>query len=372
MPAALALVKRDLGADAVILGTRTIEPHGVGRLLGRGVVEITASPGVSGVGRGSSADVRGERPAEIRVGRASRPSMSVEPVGSAVRTTGRDTASDARTAGVVNGPRCGPYGLPNHGLSNDLLPYYTRLVQHELAAELAAELVQRAARSGGDAEALERELREYIAGLIPTSGGITLTGTQARRVLFVGPPGAGKTTSVAKLAAHFALRQKKRVAVVSLDMHRLGAHEQLRRYAEIIGVAFHAAQSGAEVRELFAKLKDVDLILIDTPGVGRRDDARFARLAAMMRAAKADEIHLVLPAGMSEAVQSRTAAAFAPLGVSRVVLTRLDDALGLGVITNTVAKLNWRLSYVCNGQNVPRDIEEACGRRLAAVVFPAN
>lgn len=342
MPAALALVKRALGPDAVILGTRTIESQGVGRLLGRSMVEITASSGAGESSRTASA--------ELRAGQSSPPSTP------APRTGGKPLPVPPREAGV----------------SSELLPYYTRLVQHELAEELARHLVQRAARSGGGGEALEQELREHIAALIPTAGGITLSDSGPRRVLLVGPPGAGKTTSIAKLAAHFALRLKKRVAVVSLDMHRLGAHDQLRRYAEIIGVAFHAAHSGGEVRELLSGLEDVDLVLIDTPGVGRRDDARFARLAAMIRAAKADEIHLVLPAGMTEAVQSRTAAAFAPLGVSRVVLTHLDDALGLGVIVNTVARLNWRLSYVCNGQNVPRDIEEACGRRLAAVVFPAN
>jgi flagellar biosynthesis protein FlhF len=230
--------------------------------------------------------------------------------------------------------------------------------------------------------------------MIPAVGGIRLRDGASRRVAFVGPTGAGKTTTLAKLAAHFALRLRKRVAIVSLDTRGLGSNEQLRRYAEVIGVPMHAAQSGADVERLFQRLLaadpragratvaadprvgrpagPVDLVLIDTHGVCANDRRHLARLTAMLNAARPHEIHLVLPACMLPSVQARLAESFAPLGVTRVVLTRLDEAVGLGVLLNTIDKLSCGLSYLTNGESVPNHIEEACAERMAALIFPTD
>lgn len=91
-----------------------------------------------------------------------------------------------------------------------------------------------------------------------------------------------------------------------------------------------------------------------------------------MRAARPDEIHLVLPASLDAKVQTRIADGFSPLGVSRVVLTRLDEVVGLGVILNVVDRLSLGVSYLANGQNVPNDIQEACGPRVAELLFVAD
>ena len=93
--------------------------------------------------------------------------------------------------------------------------------------------------------------------------------------------------------------------------------------------------------------------------------------AALLRAARPTEVHLVLPASLEGAVQTRHARFFAPLGVSRLLLTRLDEALGFGVVLNVVERLNCRLSYWTTGQRVPSDIEEACGERVAELVLSA-
>jgi flagellar biosynthesis protein FlhF len=88
-----------------------------------------------------------------------------------------------------------------------------------------------------------------------------------------------------------------------------------------------------------------------------------------LRAARPDEIHLVLPASLDAKVQERLARGFVPLGVSRAVLTRLDDVVGFGVVLNVVERLNLGVSYVTTGQNVPNDIQQACGARVAELLF---
>lgn len=365
MREALELVKRELGPDAVILGTRHASAEGFGARLRRARVEVTAAP----PGLASPAPrVGGATPAAGGVGgkSAERPAAGAAGGLSASVDTSNASLSPADLAAGALPP-----------VPRPLYPLYVRLVENEVAEELAAQLTRQAAArlsptTGEDAATLQEALRQYIAELLPHAGGVQLTEGTPRRVALIGPPGAGKTTTLAKLAAHFKLRQRKRVAVLSLDTHRLAAHEQLRRYADILEVPLHTAQTLSEVKQCLKVAAEVDVLLIDTIGVGLRDQARFARLASLLRAARPDELHLVLPASLAPDVQVRIARSFAPLGPSRVVLTRLDDAIGFGVILNVARRLDLPPSYLTTGQNVPHDLEEACGPRLAALICPAD
>jgi flagellar biosynthesis protein FlhF len=315
MPEALAQVKRELGDQAVILGTRSCPPKGIGALIGRAPVEITAAP----------PEAAATTPA-----------------------------------------------LPEY-----VYPYYRKLVASEVTEQVALRLARRVGEQVGaagtaDARTLQQALRRSIAEMIPVTGGINLDGGGSRRVALVGPAGAGKTTMIAKLAAHFALRLRKRVAIISLDMQRLGGNEQMRRYAEIIGVNMHTAQTVTEIEHVLGEMQPAELVLIDTHGVCMRDREQFARLAEVLHAAAPDEVHLVLPASMIPSVQVRLARRFEPLGVSRVALTHLDEAVGLGVVLNAIDQLKWGLSYLTDGESVPNNIQEACPERMARLIFPSG
>jgi flagellar biosynthesis protein FlhF len=185
----------------------------------------------------------------------------------------------------------------------------------------------------------------------------------------VGPPGSGKTSTVAKLAAHLKLRLAKRVSILSMDMNRLAAHEQIKRYGEIIGVPVFDAQTVEAARRVAAAASAFDVVLVDTPGLGPRDTGRLPRLAALLGVLHLHEVHLTLPASLTPAVQASHAALFGPLGVSHLVLTRLDEAVGIGVILNAVERLGWAVSYLTDGQVVPNDIREACGRSIAELIL---
>jgi flagellar biosynthesis protein FlhF len=328
---ALGLVKREFGTDAVILGTRTIEPGGLGGLAGRGRVEITAAPGKP-------------RPA---------PLPSTSPAAPAAAATVREPRPDIPAA---------------------LYPHYVRLVQNQVAADLAADLIRRAAAQSGvgrDAgAALRAVVQEFIAQHAPRVGSNVDGEAQPRRIALVGPPGSGKTTTLAKLAAHYKARARRQVALLSLDMHRAGTLDQLRRYADLLDVPLHGVQTIDQVKA--ALRTPSDTLLIDTPGIGFRDQGLFARTAALLRAAHPTEIHLVLPASLTPEIQERTARAFAPLGVTRIILTRLDEVIGCGVVLNVMQRLNIALSHVTTGQNVPDDLEIACKSRLAELICPAD
>lgn len=341
MPEALLLVKKAFGPDAVILGARTLDQSGLRGLVGRKRVEITAGPPPLAspaprlrVGTGRGAPTPEDRPGTAR--RANRPS----------------TAPPA-----------------SHALPDAVQQHFLRLVQNDVGHELAEQLVREAAASGGR---IEDVLRRFIADMVPVSGGITLTPGRVRRVALVGPTGAGKTTTIAKLAAHFRLRERRRVAILTLDTRRLAAVEQLRRYADLIRVPISAADSADAARAACAQAGAADLLLIDTPGIGARDGETLNALQAMLSDLEIDETHLVMPASMTAAAQERTAALLQPLGVTQLVLTRLDDAVGFGVVLDVVKRLRWRLSYVSNGQSVPGDLIQACSRRMAELILPTQ
>lgn len=342
MPEALAQVKRELGPDAVILGTRSISGDGLGTLMGRSAVEVTAAP--------ASAVPQTHTPAWPRR--------------KAVHTNGALNPAPQLTGG--SGP----------ALARSLEPLYRQLVAQEVSSELARQLIADAQRTLPPADALTVEhvaeaTRRFIARTVPVVGGIDLPAGSSRRVALVGGSGGGKTTVVAKLAALYKLRHKRSVSVLSLDLQRVAAHDQMQRYGELIGVSVYGCQSPEAVRETLKQIETPDLLLIDTPGVGLRDDGRFARLASMLRACKPDEVHLALPASLSHVAQARMAKAFAPLGVSRVVWTHLDDAVGWGVVLDAIGKVPWGISYLSLGQRIPSDIEEACSERLAASILPS-
>jgi flagellar biosynthesis protein FlhF len=358
MREALELVKRELGSDAVIFGTRSAPAGALGRLVGRDVVEITAAPAhaVATPGRPGRTDATSAPPARANRGPTNLPTAAAPQ---------RPVAADSPTSAA-------PPTLPE-----DVYPYYTRLVQNEVAADLAGRLLAAAARTmpahvRQDPSALSAVLRRCIARMVPTAPLPETAPGQTRRIALVGPCGGGKTTTLVKLAAHLKLRARQSVGLLSLDTQRLGASDQLRRYAEIIQVPMETAQSIAEVHAARQRMAQLAWLLIDTSGVGLKDNGRFARLGALLRAAQPDEVHLVLAASTTTSVQLRLAQAFAPLRVSRVVITRLDEAVGFGVILNVIDRLRLKLSYVATGQNVPQDLEPACSDRLAELILPGE
>ncbi len=365
MAAALAAVKQEFGADAVILGTRDAS-GGLGGLVGRREIEITAAPPATAVaGKPTSRDAKRAVPAADAPRNTGGTGISpVNPQAGRLCHPAKDMVSAYQW----------PSAIPTGGNADQREALYTQLVQNDVADELARRLVAQAAQNArvtgaADNTSLTQTVREFIQRMLPTVGGLQLEPGDTRRMALVGPPGGGKTTTLAKLAANFKLRRKKEVVILSLDMHRLAAHEQLQRYGQLVGVPVYTAQTVAEVKQRLGEIGAVDLILIDTPGVGLRDDGRFARLGALLRACRPHEVHLVAPASLTPTTQERIAQSFAALGVSRVVLTHLDDAIGLGVILNVMDKLKLSLSYVTNGQKVPSDIQEACVNRFTDLIL---
>jgi flagellar biosynthesis protein FlhF len=181
----------------------------------------------------------------------------------------------------------------------------------------------------------------------------------------VGPTGAGKTTTIAKLAARWAMQHGSQdLALVSTDCYRIGAREQLSTYARILGAPMHAANSGQELARVLERLKAKKLILIDTAGMGPRDVRLTEQLAALKLGAARARVLLALPAQGEGQALDEIVRAFAGVTPAACVLTKVDEAASLGAAISAVLRHKLKIAYVCDGQRVPEDLHAAHQKRV--------
>jgi len=189
--------------------------------------------------------------------------------------------------------------------------------------------------------------------------------TQGGVVALVGTTGVGKTTTIAKLAARFAMRfGASQVAMISTDCYRVGAAEQLRQFGELIGVPVFQAENGAVLQSQLDELKNRKLVLVDTAGLSQRD-LRLSELFATLQCAGQDiKTYVVLSAAAQMASLNEVVKAFSKVPLSGAVLTKLDEASNLGGVLSVV--IDHQLPVVClgDGQRVPEDLHVARSREL--------
>ncbi|HWJ33762.1 MAG TPA: flagellar biosynthesis protein FlhF [Steroidobacteraceae bacterium] len=192
--------------------------------------------------------------------------------------------------------------------------------------------------------------------LSPVNGGV---------IALVGPTGAGKTTTIAKLAARWSMQHGSQdLALVSTDRYRIGAREQLMTYARILGVPMHAANSGKELARILERLKDKKLVLIDTAGMGPKDVRLTEQLAALQLGASRARVLLALPAHGEAHALEEIVRSFVRASPAACILTKVDEAASLGAVISTTIRHNLRIAYLCNGQRVPEDLHAAHERRV--------
>ncbi len=414
--------------------------------------------------------IEGQRAGGLATGRMIRPDQSVRQDFSVLAAGLRDEMNEIRSMvrellsrpAIAHGRQ--PEPAPR---STGILPviepetpaelqeYYTRLLQSAVAEEVARDIIAKARdrlddcreriRAGvGDRVSdgvvdarIRAKLRELIPAImmetvermLPPPGPVQVEAPGTPKiVVLVGPTGVGKTTTIAKLAAHFKLREGRRVGLITTDTYRIAAVDQLRAYADIMSLRLEVVFTPEEFRRAIGRLAECDLILVDTSGRSHRDTQRLGELRAFLdaaRAAVADgatpgrrarrvksalrndtndleskpstplaasqgertrsfpaglsvdalpavasiEVHLLLSCTCDQAQLLQVAERFSTLGVDRVVFTKLDEAVGIGVVLNVASRLGVQLSYLTTGQDVPDDIEVGHRRRIAEMLL---
>jgi flagellar biosynthesis protein FlhF len=379
MHEALDLVRRELGPDAAVLHTREVRSGRIlGWLAGRRQIEVTASAEVNVRSRLPERQPAGSAAAAPQV-TACRPSASV------AAASGRHTPGSSGFSQEVQGQLSDLQSMVTElcrrsqrshrrDLPEELFRLFAELLDADLSEELARELVERIRSEApgatwADPLLAKARIVQMIEADIRVAGPILVTPGRRRLVALVGPTGVGKTTTIAKLAANYRLKEKRRVGLITVDTYRIAAVEQLRTYAEIIDLPMQVVSTPREMREAVGQMGELDLILMDTAGRSPRDEVRIQELKAFLTEAGAEEVHLVLSAVAGERTLEQIAERFAAVGTTALLLTKLDEAATLGNVLPVLRSSKLPLSYLTDGQNVPDDIETADAHRLAKLIL---
>ncbi len=186
----------------------------------------------------------------------------------------------------------------------------------------------------------------------------------------VGPTGAGKTTTAAKLAARFVVRHgAENMALLTTDGYRIGGQEQLRIYGKILGVAVHAVKDAEDLKRTLAELKNRKLVLIDTVGLSQRDRMVNEQHDLFARCGTPIKRLLVLNATCHGETLNDVVRAYQGEGLSGCIFSKLDEAVTLGAALDTAIRHRLRVFYAADGQRVPEDLHLANAGRLVDVAL---
>jgi flagellar biosynthesis protein FlhF len=387
MPQALANVRRELGKDAIILHTRTFKKGGFLGFHTKNVVEITATSGMNVLHPSQRRELltRGtvNKPASANPETVRKENPIISP-NKPVRMTSAPDAEHLQKEMVLVKQMVQELLQQNRrqqhpAVPEELFSAYLDLINQEVAEELASEIIEDVKSSLSPKQLKDPEkVRAVVAGAVekmfPAAEPIIIEKTGKPKIIaLVGPTGVGKTTTIAKLAANFKLRENKSVGLITIDTYRIAAVDQLRTYANIINVPLRVVLSPEELRQAIDSMPNMDLILIDTAGRSQNDDLKLRELKSFLVAASPDEIHLVLSTTANQSVLLATIKRFTSLNIDHIIFTKLDEAVGIGMLLNVMKKLDRAVSYITTGQNVPEDIEPGTSERLARMlIHPQN
>ena len=263
------------------------------------------------------------------------------------------------------------------GNHNALSSLYQLILAQEVDRSIASELIEEIKHLPGQLENLaKQDLKTHFITNLEEMGVVVdrqvFAAGNPRIVAFVGSAGVGKTTTIAKLAALQSKRHKKRVGLITIDNYGITAIEQLKTYAQIIGVPFETAANVVELKQRIKKLRDKEIIMIDTPGINPHNSKLIHDLKLYFSKVPGLQIHLVMSATTKEKDLIAVTNAFKGLNAHRLLFTKIDESSTYGILINLLVRTNIPLSFFCHGRKVPDDIEVGTTEKLVDLLFQAQ
>lgn len=188
-------------------------------------------------------------------------------------------------------------------------------------------------------------------------------------VVLVGPTGVGKTTTIAKLAGRLALKDEKKVGLITVDTYRIGAVEQLKTYAEIMDISFRVVLNGKEMEEAIEEMKNLDVILIDSTGRSSKNLMQIRELNNLVGKANPDSVYLVLSATTKTSDLKNIIEGYKCFDYKKIILTKLDETNTYGSIYNIQKISEKPIRFLTTGQNVPNDIIDTSKEKMIKLIF---
>ncbi|MDD5167387.1 MAG: hypothetical protein PHN75_01100 [Syntrophales bacterium] len=240
---------------------------------------------------------------------------------------------------------------------DNLAPLYHRLVSSGMSREVSCRIAEGLRANG------QTDVYVSLKGMLP------IYDKRKRIRALVGPTGAGKTTTLAKLAADTAFGEKLKTAIITTDTHRIAATEQIKIYAKIMDIPMAIASDNGSYKKAVERFAGVDVIYVDTPGRSYDDREALESLNRMLRSGRDTEACLVLSMTSTREHLFKSVEQYGSFDNTNVIFTKLDECSRYGAICDIVEKTGIPVSYLTMGQNVPEDIEKATPERIAELIL---
>jgi flagellar biosynthesis protein FlhF len=349
--AALAEGSRELGPEALIVQSRKAPPEA--QHLGRyevvlGVVEPRGKPA------GSPLIVAGE------------PAAQSDPLAREMAQMRRQLDSMRRSLSRASSPVARTPSSATPEIFEALVDSETEM---GLAQQIAEAVAARLGSGVSDRDLARRTAAEEIGSRFRVDATLGRSGAPNRIAAVVGPPGSGKTTTLVKLAVLYGLAARRPALLISADTYRIGAADQLRSFAAILGIGFELVETPRALDQALELHRAKELILIDTPGLAAAEMEVGASLAGYIAKHAEIDTHLVLSASMKSADITRAVDRFEVFRPAKLLFTRLDETCLLGPVLSEASRTGKPLSFFAAGQQIPEDLEPATKNRMADLVL---
>ncbi len=241
---------------------------------------------------------------------------------------------------------------------------YNTMLENEVDEKYANQMIEDAEKSNKPGLPIDHILANVYQKLVLKFGkadGIVPAGEGPKVVVFMGPTGVGKTTTIAKLAGNASVREHKKVALLTADTYRIAAAEQLRTYASILEVPFRVVYTEEEVKTAVWDFKDYDYIFVDTAGHSTQNAELLDNMKKLLEAVSEVgecQSFLVLSATTKYRDLQRIAESYKKIADYQLIFTKLDETFTLGNLLNLKLCVDKSIAFVTCGQNVPDDIEQ--------------
>ena len=375
MKEAITLIKQDLGPEAVILNTRKIIRNNIFGLFSRPLLEVTAA-----IDYGGSNSKRNEKKQtayhqkELYDGpkKVYTEQMDVDKFTEMLKSLGL-----TKFEGIIDDIKEIKTQLDemksfmSEKLVVDLNPpiseFYHLLIRNGIDEVIAYKILkklEKRIKNSSSRLQIKEIIIQLLAEITPIASN-SFGQFKGGGLLISGPTGVGKTTTIAKLAATLSVKKQKKISVVSIDTFRIGAIEQLKTYADIIDVPFYVVTTPEQLKELLKKCDSYDYLLIDSIGRSQYEKSQIREIRKYIDTATNIKLAIVLSMSGNHAELYDTFDKYQNLNPDYIIFTKLDETKYFGPLINLPIVKKVPLLFLTDGQNVPEDLEEPDGRKIA-------
>lgn len=353
MSEAMGKIRRDLGPDALIVSSRQVRDKGIRGMFTKKKFEVVAAyePMMNksaGAMQESTAAQKKSAPLPDKTDRIDALGEKLDDLAYVVR----DLASRQ--------------GKRIDFRSAKLKRQYKRFVEQDVWEDIAKDVLMQAQQiCQVSKERSDTVVENLLIQKLERSAPIQLQNDKQNVIVVMGPTGVGKTTTLVKLAGKYLLEEGRSVGIINTDTYRIAAQQQLRTYADIMDIPMHTVYKTDEMDDAMKRLKDKQVILIDTAGKNSHDEQYRDELRQIIERSGANEVLLLISASTGYRCAKQIVDNYASVGSYKLVVTKTDEVSTVGGILNIATIANRPVAYLTTGQNVPDDIQAADARQIA-------